>query len=420
MLHLSQEFLLEMKRLYVDKGKTLIEVADLLNVSMSTVYKNLNAMGVDTTRKSKSFSFYGTSFEECKKAYEVHKTVEKASQEMGISKTTFTKLMKEENFNFNSQGYLQRVDIDLEEARKLYEEENYTYKMLSEKYCLGVTAIKRKLNSIGVVSRKAGKVGKHSNFNHKCFDGWESNIKAQYYLGLLFADGTLSKDNVILTLHERDLDVLESYREFVGQSAPLKRSEPNGSIQYRCNLHSRYVHDQLEWLGCGELKSKKNYEINSVLADSKHFWRGFMDGDGFISSKPKYTYPYLVLGSPENYLMQFHSFVCRHISKEAKLPYFSTSNVKGASFRFEGTTKLSLPILLYLYTNLYKTPRGTYLSWYKPSMERKRKSVECWLDLTEVNQDLFLYNRNNFSFKLLGTKLESSFRLKDLKDLNLV
>ena len=127
------------------------------------------------------------------------------------------------------------------------------------------------------------------NINTHFFDVIDTESKA-YILGLLLADGHISKqDTIMLTL--KDKDVLEKYLSALDCNAPIKIDRyGNFAVNIKCKI----LANRLREIG---LHNRKSYGINidKIIENipsnlEHHFVRGLFDGDGSIKI---YQYDYL-------------------------------------------------------------------------------------------------------------------------------
>lgn len=122
----------------------------------------------------------------------------------------------------------------------------------------------------------------NSNFFEKI-----NNENNAYWLGFMFADGYVSKENHVgLSLSIVDKSHLEKFKKDLETNYPIniyKRNTDFGEVEY-CRLFFRNdkMRKDLIDIGCVEHKSLilKFPNLNRNL--TKHFIRGYLDGDGTI------------------------------------------------------------------------------------------------------------------------------------------
>jgi hypothetical protein len=115
---------------------------------------------------------------------------------------------------------------------------------------------------------------------------------ACYWAGFLFADGYIGRsDGVRLALSIKDAAQIEKFKAFVGSDAPVKnysvttafggvKAFPVTSVR----VHSVTLENRLR--GLGMIRKSTDRVAARQLADSPHFWRGLVDGDGVLGLYP--------------------------------------------------------------------------------------------------------------------------------------
>lgn len=116
------------------------------------------------------------------------------------------------------------------------------------------------------------------------FDTIDTEEKA-YWLGFLFADGNVAsnRNRIELGLKEDDLEHIEKFKKFTKSSNTIHHKESSHS--YRISLGSKHMKEQLILKGCVPNKSLVlQYPDENIVSPSltKHFIRGYFDGDGFL------------------------------------------------------------------------------------------------------------------------------------------
>jgi len=170
-----------------------------------------------------------------------------------------------------------------------------------------------------------------SSVNHDAFD--EITPETAYWIGFLVADGCIFrlKGSYCIQLHLsiKDLDHLEKFREFIGTSNVI--THPNGKgIDGNIVVKSEKVFKRLCEFGIMPRKSGREQIIG--LGTNRHFWRGWVDGDGSLGI---YRYPALSVCGSLRIVTQFQDFVRDFIPKykvaiySSNSPNFFTSRVGG-------------------------------------------------------------------------------------------
>ena len=117
--------------------------------------------------------------------------------------------------------------------------------------------------------------------------------EAAYILGFYIADGCLNGNKFVITLNEKDKEILEKIRDYMSPITKLiyKKetinkqgivSHPMYSFAFAC----KEIVNCLENLGLGKNKTYLSKSIKNVIPEELmwDFIRGYWDGDGCISS----------------------------------------------------------------------------------------------------------------------------------------
>jgi len=110
--------------------------------------------------------------------------------------------------------------------------------------------------------------------------------EAAYWVGFLMADGTISGRQIACTVSECDMGHLEKLRDFLGYGGEIIRI-PGGDLgKYKRKAtvrlavsSARLVKDLNRF---GIVPRKTHTACVNLLESDRHFWRGVVDGDGWI------------------------------------------------------------------------------------------------------------------------------------------
>ena len=159
---------------------------------------------------------------------------------------------------------------------------------------------------------------------------------AEYWAGFLMADGCVTDQGALrLCLQQRDRPHVEKFRAFMESEHPIfsvKQAKAVGIL-----IGSKDLCQALVKLGVTPRKSLVSRAHDSV-ADSRHFWRGMIDGDGHIRLQS------LSLTGGQDLLNQWLGFETRCGCKPQVI-----RRVKRELFRSEcyGSTRVKMLDILY-------------------------------------------------------------------------
>jgi intein/homing endonuclease len=121
---------------------------------------------------------------------------------------------------------------------------------------------------------------KQKKYDEKVFDIIDTEEKA-YWLGFLYADG-YNGDTLEISLKESDKEHLEKFKRFLRSDIPIAHRTKTKAVRF--SMKSKYLQDRLRELGVVRNKSLI-LTFPKFLSEglTRHFIRGYFDGDGCIS-----------------------------------------------------------------------------------------------------------------------------------------
>lgn len=179
-----------------------------------------------------------------------------------------------------------------------------------------VATVCKILRQHGVATRDPALTATRCVINHSAFD--QLTPEACYWLGLFFADGSISEKRsqgkspsplLQLSLSGVDSTHVDAFKSFLGSSHaitvrnPSKTGFANGKGCRLFSAASVQLCARVHELGFAKSARKASPE----LANSRDFWRGFVDGDGFIGTYN--GYPAVGVHKQLEIVTQFRDFV---------------------------------------------------------------------------------------------------------------
>jgi hypothetical protein len=147
--------------------------------------------------------------------------------------------------------------------------------------------------------------------NHKAFD--EITDDSAYWIGFLFADGSVIRQQkgapvVQLRLSEVDRGQVEKFRNFLGSTHAISTSPPGNFGGYQSRASVRFAANSQGL--AARLLQLGRYEgpVAAELTESRHFWRGVVDGDGSIWISKRGYVGFSLVGS-QRLLEEFLGFL---------------------------------------------------------------------------------------------------------------
>lgn len=174
---------------------------------------------------------------------------------------------------------MQKKNIKLEEIIELYNNYN-NIGIVAEKLDCCTANISKRLRKAGIsVSRDYNKRRESSReklyVEESYFKSIDTEDKA-YFLGLMYADGSVSKNAFYLKL--KDQDIIQEFKKYLKTEVDVKII----NNQYSLTICRQSMCNDLINQGCYINKTRT---IRFPLLDEKlirHFIRGFYDGDGSL------------------------------------------------------------------------------------------------------------------------------------------
>lgn len=198
---------------------------------------------------------------------------------------------------------------------------NWTAERIAERYGADHSSVWSFLRRRGVEIRTPRAYHRERYpLNESAFDDAANNPEAAYWVGFLMADGCVGDDGkgnepaVQLTLGVRDSGHVESFRRFLGSNNRIvnggKGGMPGSGDRVTFSTRSRRLAEALARHGVVPRKSLSARVL--ALEGNAHFWRGCVDGDGwlyFSRQRPEYPYPTIGLCGVPGLVGQFASYV---------------------------------------------------------------------------------------------------------------
>ncbi len=188
------------------------------------------------------------------------------------------------------QVYGKQLSINIENFKKRYLS-GVSFEELSKDLHCSKSTIYRLVKFLNL-SRARSKSQREAKYNidHNYFEKIDTEDKA-YFLGLLYADGSVAKktNSIKLSLKESDKHILDLFNKFLKNESPIrftKKTKETYSNMYSLMISSQKIKENLIDKGCVPLKTfLLRWPCNTILPEYlvRHFVRGYFDGDGCFS-----------------------------------------------------------------------------------------------------------------------------------------
>jgi hypothetical protein len=136
--------------------------------------------------------------------------------------------------------------------------------------------------------------------------------ESAYWIGFLLADGNIyhpkkRSKQLNIGLADRDWEHLEKFKKFIGSNKPLYYNKDGVFL----SIYSNRIVEKLAEYGIIPKKSKIA-KVPDILKNDRHFWRGMIDGDGWVTLA-KTGYPIVGLCGTIEVITNFMNFVGKRV-----------------------------------------------------------------------------------------------------------
>lgn len=279
--------------------------------------------------------------------------------------------------------------------------------VIAKKLNIDGSTVCRILKRNGVAIRPATENKRKYKIDQDFFEIINTEEKA-YFLGLMYADGNLSKGGtgIKICLQEEDKDILEKFSNIIYGFVKMYQGEgtlEDGTIRtyFTFPIYCQKTHQDLVKLGC---PPDKTFDIRFPTKDIVpedllvHFIRGYLDGDGCICNADPGK-PVIDITSNYEFVYKLHQYLTDKLSIYIQL-YRSNRNEKTGNIQIAGFEKNKV-FLEYLYRNatVYMSRKYQYyLDMLQLDINRLAKKSKKHLNIEaygttyipEYNQTLLL------------------------------
>lgn len=179
--------------------------------------------------------------------------------------------------------FIKRTSIEIEKkVCQDYQTGNYSSRELGIKYSLSKTCILKILERYNIP--KVNRRLVNNNLDVYYFDNIDTEEKA-YFLGFIFADGSISNDEFFLDINEKDIEMLLRIREEIHSNCKITTRKKGNSMMSRIAIKNKVFCSSLSQYGIIENKTKMTSHLPVEKIPKifyKDFLRGLIDGDGWV------------------------------------------------------------------------------------------------------------------------------------------
>lgn len=181
------------------------------------------------------------------------------------------------------------------------------------------------------------------HFNERYFAEIDSEEKA-YWLGFLYADGNVWKNTVGIALSAVDLDHLSKVTTAIEAKVAPRYRESNDSWVVKFNS-CIMVNDLAQW---GLVPAKSHIIKTPAVSNGllRHFYRGYFDGDGWISCRKRSkTWSVGVVSGSRDFVEDIRGWLGGQIGSKAKIVDKKKARASQIVFEGNGICRRAVEIL---------------------------------------------------------------------------
>lgn len=212
--------------------------------------------------------------------------------------------------------------------------EGFNTVMIAKKFSTYNTSIRRVLLRNNIKLRTNSELLKFSDNNK--FKNTPLSRESDYYLGLLIADGCISKNRLTLSLKEQDIYMLQSFASFLGEKVKVNKyfHSTHNKYQYEVKVRNESICDNLKKLA---IFDNKSYDLKMLTKLNFDIIRGIIDGDGYLRTDKSCTMQ--ICGNSLEFLKQIQDFynqynITSYIRKSRNLFSLSVHKQKDIIFLY--------------------------------------------------------------------------------------
>lgn len=211
------------------------------------------------------------------------------AKELNISTQSVTKYLVKNNIK--QKPYFIPEEIKLKIC-ELYKNKKMSINQIQRELGIDYMSIKRIFKKYGIETRSISESNRKYSLDENYFDEIDNQNKA-YILGLLYADGNVSKNRYVfqISLQEDDKHILDEIKHELKTDIPLYYEERPNHLKNIYSLRINNIHIHQALINKGVIPQKTFFVQYPDFLDKdliRHFIRGYFDGDGcFYYAKRK-------------------------------------------------------------------------------------------------------------------------------------
>lgn len=208
------------------------------------------------------------------------RTQKETADEFGVSESFVRTVLDE--FDVDT-GYRALSETQEKAIAEKYTEPTVSMAQLGEEYDVSYHCISNVLDRQGVDKKSHSEARREYAIRKDSFERPRS-ASFYYFLGLMYADGSVSGDRITVAQHVQDADIVRQVRDLIQPESPVHDYHHDGTHYVRFSLSYGEGLEVLNSYGVAKNKTLI-LEWPSGKVPNRHlhhFLRGYQDGDGSV------------------------------------------------------------------------------------------------------------------------------------------
>lgn len=207
--------------------------------------------------------------------YQQGLSMKKVGDKYNISPVTVMRILNRNNIESRTNGGIYKLPTD--KIVSMYKD-GLSCQQIADEYKVSFHSISNLLEDNNILRDNRYK---NTELDTAYFHSIDRYDKA-YFLGLIISDGNVTDNFVKISLHPRDIEILNIFKEKTQNSNNIyhRKSKPEVSVGAKCKQW------KIDLARYGVVPNKSHISYIPVIEEEymPHLLRGLLDGDGWISA----------------------------------------------------------------------------------------------------------------------------------------
>lgn len=293
--------------LYINEDYSAYAIGEIYGCSESAILYNLNNWNIDTSPKCK-IEFLGKDKKYIISSYLRGNSPADIADKLDVGRDTIVARLIEWEVWKGERRKITFPKKEMEKIIKNYENGDSTIQIANRRG-VSVDVILRRLKEHNISLRGPRKYSLNDDF----FEGMNKLESATYWTAFIMGDGNVCNNVLTIGLASRDINHLHKFVDCLNSDYPVKKY---GNTAFLTITSNKVIED----LAKHNIVPRKTFITKPPKLNVKterHFWRGLVDSDGWVSWDGKY--PKVGLCGTYEICEGFRQFVIKFSDTKAKV-----------------------------------------------------------------------------------------------------